>query len=404
VSASRPPAILLGGGVTGLAVARSLSSAGVDVFALGEASDPLRRSRSVRYFAEIAGGADAPERCLTWLERGPREGVVLPCQDDGLELVAHHRAELVDLGYQPIEANDEVLLAMLDKERTYELAREVGIPVPQTAVVTSVEETTAAAAQIGYPCALKPRHSHLFGPHFPGKKAFVVRSEEELWSRLASTEGLGLELIVTEIVRGADDSFVSYYSYLDENGEPLFDVTKRKVRTFPPGFGVGSYHLTEWMPEVAEVGLRFLQGVGVRGLAVPEFKLSSRDGRLTLIECNHRFTMATEQLRACGVDLALFTYNRLVGLPTPTVNSYRAGVGLWFPLRDARAFVRYRRHGELTFGAWVRSLLRPQRFPIASLSDPGPSIGEAVRKAQRAAEILANTIRVRRRRRSGAPP
>ena len=54
-----------------------------------------------------------------------------------------------------------------------------------------------------------------------------------------------------------------------------------------------------------------------------------RDGQLKLIECNHRFTAAIELVRASGLDLALFTYNRLLGRPPPEIGPQRDGTRLW---------------------------------------------------------------------------
>ena len=203
-------------------------------------------------------------------------------------------------------------------------------------------------------------------------------------------------MMVTEIVPGPDEGFCSYYTYLDEHGDPLLEVTKRKLRQFPPGFGAGCYHLTDWNPEVAELGLRFLQASGVRGLANVEFKRDPRDGRLKLIECNHRFTAANEQLRRCGADLALFTYNRILGRPLPEIEGYRRGVGHWYPLRDARAFVEYRRRGELRLGHWLATLLRPQTFPLASFRDPMPSLVSAGRADSAASLRGGRSLRAQR--------
>jgi D-aspartate ligase len=388
-----PPAVLLGGGLTALAVARSLNRAGVRVFGLGASGDPLRYSRCRDEFIDVGRGVDFQAACIDWLERGPREGVLMPCDDEALELIAMARNRLVELGYAPTEADDSVVLSMLDKQRAYDLARQVGIETPRSATITSASEAHAAAAEIGYPCALKPREGHRYRRHMSEEalgqaKAFTVRDEAELDAHLDHRPNRDLQLIVTEIIPGPDSNHVSYYGYLDRNGESLLHVTKRKLRQHPPGFGTGCYHVTEWLPEVAELGLRFLRGVGVRGLACPEFKRDDRDGRLKFIECNHRFTMATEQLRASGADLPVFVYRRTLGLPTPRLNSYRTGIGFWYPLRDVRAFISYRRSGELTFAEWARTLLRRQRFPAASLTDPGPSLAGAASKAARLPRLL----------------
>ncbi len=372
------PVALLGGGATAVPIARSLAGAGIPVHALGNPTDPLANSRWPATWTAQGTGPGLIERRLEWLAAAPAGSVVLPCDDGGLELVAKHRATLEDLGLLAIEADDDVLLAMLDKRRTYALADEHGIAAPRTVVAETVDQLLAAAAEIGYPCALKPIVSHEFASRFK-RKAFVAASPDELTEAFAATEAAGVAMLVTEIVSGPDSGFCSYYSYIDENGEPLFELTKRKPRQFPIGFGAGCYHVMDWDPEVAAHGLEFFRAVGVRGLANVEFKRDAA-GELKLIECNHRFTGGSELLRAAGADLALFTYNRLVGRPLPSMWPYKKGLVLWYPLEDVRALGDYRRKGELTVWQWLRSLLHPIRFPVASLADPRPSLVELRRR------------------------
>lgn len=357
-----------------LSAGRSLTAAGIEVHGIGDRHDPLRYSRARRSFTAVGMGDEAKDNFMAALRAGPGRGVIIPCCDDALELIATRRRELTELGYSPVVANDEVLLGMLDKERTFELACAAGIEAPWVKTVKTPEEAKAAAARVKFPCALKPRHSHHFAHRFASGKAFVVESEAELERALERTLAAGVEMMITEIVPGPDADTCSYYSYIDEDGQPLFDVTKRKLRQFPPWWGLGCYHITDWIPEVAELGLAFFQGVGVRGMANVEFKRDERDGRLKLIECNHRLTAATEQLRRAGADMPLFTYRKTLGLPVAASMPYRTGVGYWYPLADVRAFFIYRRQGEWSLAQWLRSLARPQTFPLASLRDPRPSL------------------------------
>jgi len=373
--ADLPPAILLGGEVIAVSAARSLTRSGVRVHALGHPNDPVRHSRACREFAFVGAKAGVLERYLAWLEHGPREGVVLPCNDEGIELVARHRAQLEQWGYRPIEANDEVALAMLDKERTHALARDAGVPTPRTYRVRTLEDAREAAASLDFPCALKPLRSHVFARHFGiTRKLLVAADERELEIAFAELHGLGVDMLATEIVPGRDDQFSSYYTYMDRDGEPLFHFTKRKLRQFPPRFGLGSYHETTWDPEVAHLGLRFFRSVGLRGVGNVEFKRDSRDGRLKLIECNHRFTAATDQVRHAGIDIPLLAYNRLVGRPDPPLDRYRSGKRLLLPVADLRAFLALRREDEETTLGYLRSVLRPQHFPMLDLRDPMPTV------------------------------
>ena len=375
-----------------LAVARALSRAGVPVVALGHETDPIRWSRHRDSFIDVGGGRPSQSRFLDWLTENDGGGVVLPCNDDALEVLAEHQEELADR-YTVPETDPEIVRALLDKERTYELARAAGVHTPRTITVRSGEDLDEVERTLEFPCALKPLHSHRFAEHFGArKKVLVAENRAALDSAFAALERVGVTALATEIVPGPDE-FVSYYGYLDEGGKPLFDFTKRKLRQSPPRFGLGAYHVTDWNPEVAEAGRRFLQGIGFRGLAVVEFKRDVRDGRLVVIESNPRFSAATELLQAAGVNVALLVYNRLLGRPLPSCSPYTEGLHFWIPAADVRAFLGYRSAGELSLWGWARSLMVPQRLPVASFEDPGPILGRAGLKLRRAPRRVADLVK-----------
>jgi predicted ATP-grasp superfamily ATP-dependent carboligase len=154
----------------------------------------------------------------------------------------------------------------------------------------------------------------------------------------------------------------------------LFDATKQKVRQYPPGMGQSTYNRLSWNADVAALGKRFLQGAGVRGPAYVEFKLDPWDRRYKLIECNHRFVGPNELLRHGGVDLALLTYNRVIGHPDPPLGPIRWGVAVWSPFADTSAFRALRRRGDLTLGRWLRSLVGRVYAEGVTWRDPRPSV------------------------------
>jgi cyanophycin synthetase len=334
-------------------------------------------------------GTERPqERMLEWLAAADFEAVVLPASDDGVELIARHRAELAAHGHRAVEADDDVLLAMLNKVQTYDLAHRHGIAAPRIVRLVDEEGLEAALEQLEFPCVLKPDQSHLFARRGGGgAKVLMISDAAQLRREFAHYSALGVEMFVTEVIYGESDEFVSYYGYLDPDGENLVNFTKRKIRQCPPGFGIGTYHETTRDPEVAETGLRFLRAVGLRGLGNIEFKRDARDGRLILIECNPRFTMSNELARIAGVDLALLSYNRALLRPVAPIEDYRVGLHLWDPVRDIRALPSYRRQGELSAARWAASLMHRQVFPAFRLDDPGPAIiraGEMLRRASSA--------------------
>src|SRR5436305_2062427 len=97
---SDPPAVILGGGITALSAARSLAEEGIAVYLLDRPTSPARFSRSVTRFVDV-GTVQPQERMLAWLRAARLGAVVLAGADDGVELIARHRAELLTDGYAP---------------------------------------------------------------------------------------------------------------------------------------------------------------------------------------------------------------------------------------------------------------------------------------------------------------
>jgi D-aspartate ligase len=374
-----PPVVLLGGGYNSLSAARSLGRAGREVHLVvdGEEGVLTERSRFVRSCVRADPDGDTREQWLEHLLVGaPAGAVVIPCSDLALELIAHHRPALVSAGLRPAEADDALVLAMLDKVETYRRAAALGFDVPRTAVVSGPEDA-GWAEDSSFPLAVKPRFSHRYARASSSPKAIVVKDRRELERALHWSQQRGLSMLLTEIVPGPDGHFCSYYGYVDADGRELLHLTKRKLRQYPVGFGTGTYHLTEWQPEVAELGRRLFRALGLVGLGNVEFKRDGRDGRLRLIECNLRLTAATELLRRAGVDLAEVVYQRALGRQVDEVVGFRSGMRQWLPLRDLLALRGYRAAGELTVASWSATLLHRQQLPVFDARDTGPSLARA---------------------------
>jgi len=374
---TRPPAILLGGGANALSVVRSLATAGVTVYAINEPEAYVRYSRHCHWL-EVAVQADedleaAWARFLLGPESDHLQGaVLLSCSDAGIQVIARHRDEL-EARFQLDDSNLEAQGRMLDKLATYQEAAAAGVPTPRFWLAETMDQIVALRDDLTYPLLVKPRLSHLFEERF-GKKFVVVENFDQLLRTFDTVSEAGLETLLMELIPGPDDLLCSYYTYLDEQGQPLFHFTKRIIRRFPVGMGTACYHVTDWNPEVADLALKLCTQVGLRGLANVEFKRDPRDGQLKLIECNARFTASNGLVARSGFDLGRFVYNRIVGLPQPPLEHYRRGLRLWDPIRDFEAFLELRRRGELSFGAWLRSVLHRQSFPYFQWSDPWPAL------------------------------
>jgi predicted ATP-grasp superfamily ATP-dependent carboligase len=371
----KTPVLILGGQENTLAITRSLAKMGVPInvsanpdcwalrsrYCLGKYPRP--KEQAIKdYWAELLLSGDG----------SPFQGhVVLTCSDDAIEFVALNRAEL-EKRYILERNIPEQQLALLDKQQTLEMARAIGVPTPNFWDIQSVEDIQRIDDSVQFPVIIKPIHSHVFQRYYIGKKYLLAQDLADLKVKLAEVLERGLRVMVSEIIPGPDALLNSYYTYIDEHDQSLFHFTKRIIRRFPVNSGGASYHITEWLPETAELGKQFFQGIKFRGLGNIEFKRDLRDGKLKVIECNARFTAAHELLVRCGMDTSVIVYCHLTGQPIPRIDSFKEHIRLLFLRQDIAAFRQLRGMGMLTFTDWLKSLAYKQNFPYLSPSDLQP--------------------------------
>jgi predicted ATP-grasp superfamily ATP-dependent carboligase len=269
------------------------------------------------------------------------------------------------------ENRPDLQMALLDKHETLRLAERAGVGVPWYRWKPVLSAADAAGAS--YPLLVKPIHSHRYSKVFNGKLR-LVHDETELSEHLREVQVAGLAVMLCEFIPGEDDRLCSYYTYVDGNGNCLFDFTKRIIRRMPKHFGMGCYHITEWLPDVAEAGRRFLLGIGFRGLANVEFKRDPRDGQLKIIECNPRFTAVHQLLIAAGIDTSRIVYDVLSGQQPAIPRTFAEHKRLLYPIADLSGFRRRRARGEMSLRQWLASIAHRQTFPRFQWLDPLPAL------------------------------
>lgn len=296
------------------------------------------------------------------------------CNDEAIKFVAHNRAAL-ERRYLLDDSRPEMQLALLDKLETLRLARRAGVDTPNFWLMESESDLETVRGALQWPVIVKPLLSHEFQAVFRTKFFRVDDDFDELVCRVRQCWEAKQPIMLVEQIPGPDTLLSSYYTYIDREGRSYYDYTKRVIRRFPMNMGGGTYHESVWMPETAEVGRRFFEGIGFTGFGNVEFKRDPRDNKLKIIEANARFTAAQELVARSQAPLDLIYYCRLTGQPAPQFTSFREGVRYWYLIKDFRAFLEMRRKGLITFGEWIRSV-----FPFNHVSslydwrDPWPSV------------------------------
>ncbi len=371
------PVLVLGGQANAIAIVRGLGRMGIPVhvaaradclaflsrYCGGRYSYPVGEDPAASWTALLLG--DTPARL--------RGSVLFACSDDAIVFIADHYDALRERFRLP-EFVPELQRAMLDKRRTLTLAREAGVPAPRFWDLGPATDLEAIRNEITFPVMIKPVHSHLFQRAFPRRKFLVADDFDGLRQRSRDMAEHGLAALICEIIPGPDDLACSYYTYIDGRGEHLFHFTKRVFRRFPMNQGGATYHITEWLPETAELGQRFFHGIGFRGNAMIEFKRDPRDDSLKLIECNARFAASQWIHVRAGIDIAHLIYCHVTGQPVPRIDRYKEGVRLWHPLEDYWAFRELRERRLITTWGWLKSIMHRQAMPYFTLADPRPGL------------------------------
>ncbi len=375
------PVIVFEGNDNALSIVRRLGRRSIPVYVLNDPNADVQYSRYARRLP-VSTSSPFPQAAIEFLTGAASDdytgAILLAASDQALTVVARHRKQLEKKFLLDL-SNPTAQEGMLDKLTTYRIADAAGVPTPQYWQVDDRSELEGLRASLVYPLIVKPRHSHQFVRKFKSKFVVVHTFDELLRAYDVVTEA-NIDVLLVEMIPGPDSRLCSYYTYLDEEGNALFDFTKRIVRRYPMNMGLATYHVTDHVEGIKKPSLRLFRRAGLLGLANAEFKYDVRDDTLKLIECNARFTAANALLDKAGLDLSSLVYNRLADLPLPRLDHFRDNVTLWDPFRDYKAYRELRARGELTVFEWLRGVFRPQVFAGFNWSDPSPGIARLRRR------------------------
>lgn len=379
VRRTESPAVVLGVGSNGLSFMRSLGRRRIPVTAVEAWRELGMLSRYCRPFVspDPVGDESATLRFFEDLARELRSrGVLLATTDAFVSFIAKYHSEL-ERHYDFNVSDLTTIESLTNKKRQYDFARSMGVPIPRT-LFPSEADIERIATDMTYPCILKPHYSHLWQKYLAAHpeqrwgKVAEVQSPPELVQTHQEMSRSGLKFMVQEKIGGGDDQLYGVLTYLDRSGEALAIFTKRKLRQCPKDYGVGSFQIGVWEPEVAELGLRLLRGLKFRGLAGVEFKKDANDGQLKLMEINPRSISQTYHAVASGVDVPYIAYRDALGARVEPAMRFREGIKwLNFGL-DLESFRAYRRERVLELAQWVQSWKGERCYAFFAWDDPMP--------------------------------
>ncbi|MDQ3900543.1 MAG: ATP-grasp domain-containing protein [Actinomycetota bacterium] len=369
-------ALVIGSGLHGLGVIRSLGRHGIPVWVLRDEQVPATASRYARRSLPWPA-LDEAHQCAYLLDLAERYDlagwVLFPTSDEAAAMIGRHHAALSEC-FRLTTPSWEVIRWAYDKRNTYRLAADLGLDHPWTRIPANREEV--AALDCDFPVILKPA-IHQPHNHFAGAKAWRIENHEELLARYdEACAVVAPEVIMVQelIPAGAEQQFA--FAALCVDGRPLASAVAGRGRQYPVDFGeASSYIQTVDQPEIEAAARRFLAALNYTGLVQIQFKRDPRDGRYKLLDVNARVWGSHTLCQRAGVDFPYLCWQLLQGRAVPEVRA-RTGVR-WVRMKtDLRAAAAEMRRGRLTLGAYLRSLRGPLEFAVVAVDDPLPAVVE----------------------------
>jgi D-aspartate ligase len=387
-------AIVVSGSTHALGVVRGLGRKGVPVVVVSyDRRDIATSSRFVRAVIRTShpdrGQAQFVNALLEAARRYPG-ALLVPASDAPLCTIARHKTSLEDAGLIVAIDDQEVTDVLLNKAKTYDLARSARVPIPASSAASNEADVRRFCAYAGFPAVLKPELSHTYR-ELVGVKWTRVESVQEAVRAYTVARSLSLEVLLQELIPGDELCGAVYNSYF-WNGEPLVEFTSRKIRNSPPETGSPSVVVSEWIPEAAELGRRLLRAAKFSGYSCTEFKLDPRDGEYKLMEVNARHNLSSLLATRCGLNFPWMQYEHLVKGLAPVQRNYEQGV-YWIDVtRDMQNLPHYLRRPGYSFGNFLEPYRRSHIFAVLDRHDVGPAATRGVDAVRVAAERISRKL------------
>jgi predicted ATP-grasp superfamily ATP-dependent carboligase len=397
----RPHVVVLDPFSAGLAFARRITRLGGRVTFVIDPSEPeVAHSRAAEsVIVPFEPGGEPWLAALRELAASGEKLLVLPATDRGSELLAQADPAVLPANVVAFEGPDSAHLALMDKERADEIARRAGVPVPWTAILSSPGDLARVESEAPWPCVVKPVLSHEWRARYAGDRVFLVADAEQARNRLSQPLRDGVAMLLCQYIPGGDDDVEEAIVVRLADGSYPVRFGCRKLRQWPPGFGITAVGEALPLAETTAIAEKVLDEAGFVGVAGVEVKRDAETGRRWFLEVNVRMPGQWGLGDACGADASARLVATMLGGSVGPRPDPVAGVRMVLPEFDAHVVlpalrnVPIRKRPRL---AW--RLLRPyfgaRELGMFDPRDPGPGLALARGSLRR--RLARLTARLRR--------
>jgi predicted ATP-grasp superfamily ATP-dependent carboligase len=301
--------------------------------------------------------------------------VLFPTSDYYSLLLAKYRDELSrHFHFHWVE--EASLRCIVDKARMSAICRQAGLAVPRTHVTRRDENLAEMAAGLPFPCLVKPNRS-FDCPFPPGLKNFVAGSRDELLVFYRAHPELLGTTVCQEIIEGGDENMLEGIGLVGGSGEARAEFCARKLRQYPPGYGVMCFGRSERNEALCAQSLPLVRSLRYRGLGSIEFKYRPEDGHYYFIEMNPRLSWFSALFADAGVNFAHLAYLELTQNRRSEPRQRNGVHWINFGL-DLKWLFRVRRAGGAGLFSWLRSVARARSYAWFDWRDPMPFLRQTM--------------------------
>ena len=326
--------------------------------------------------------------------------VLVPTSDDLSVFVAEHADVLKEYFLFP-RNSPRIVQNLVSKEGMYHLAKQHGVPVPETEFPKCLEDVTAYADRASYPIMLKGIDGNRLQER-TGRKMTIVRTRLELVETYKVLEDPDRpNLMLQEYIPGGDDQIYIFNGYFDQHSDCLCGFTGNKIRQFPVHVGCASLGICRSIPEVSDMTKKFMKDIGYRGILDIGYRWDDRSGKYKVLDINPRIGQAFRLFVAeNGMDVARCLYMDLTGQKQTEPVIPREGRRWVIEDYDIISSYHYYRENNLRFLEWARSFRDVEEAAWFRWNDPLPFLYMLSGLTERSLRWIGKSVRIRQARTS----
>lgn len=354
-----------------LAAVRALSKSGLKV-GVGERTilAPALFSKYVDWRYIYPSVNLYPDKFISWLEKLVKINkfdVLITPEEETCLLISQNKERLSKFIRIPLPEYSAINF-LRNKFSLISHAKNLGIPCPNTKLISSIQDIYNYKHSHKLPLVLKPVNGA------GGHGIQYISEESKLDSIAKGIFSKHEKYLMQDYVPG--NSFYGVSVIFNERNQMRSAFVHQKLRQYPSTGGASTYAVSVKFPKLVELAEALLKSLQWYGVANVEFKIDQRDNIPKLMEANPRLWGSLQLAIFSGVDIPCMLYQLAIEGDIKPNFDYKTGVKFrWFLHGDAMHFLSNFYKFKKNDSNILKLFEKGNCHAIWSIADPLPTLG-----------------------------